>query len=258
MLLRSVTKHVKDQNWFAVTLDFFLVVVGVFIGLQVDDWNAQRVEQSLEQEYLERLRDDVEESRNHTKRVTTDWLAQIDHLNLVIDSLDKCEIADDEKDDFAEGLYNLGKFELAYLNTSTIEEMKSTGRLGIIGNINIRDGLSQLEKQIFYQERVEPQIIARLSPHLGYVSQSIRFKLTNLNDATKMTEKFWGDEEFKFSDVASYSLDTLCSDSKLIASISFVRGALFEMMAWNTRIAEYMDTTLVKIEEELGEMRDGR
>ena len=257
MLLRSVTKHVKDQNWFAVFLDFFLVVAGVFIGLQVNDWNAQRVEQSLEQEYLERLRDDVEESRNNTKRVTTSWLAQIDHLNLVIDSLDKCEIADDEKDDFAEGLFNLGKFEMAYLNTSTIEEMKSTGRFGIIENIDIRDGLSQLESEIYYQERVEPQMIARLSPHIEYVSQSVRFKVTNLNDATKMNEKI-GDEDFKFSNVTSYSLDTLCSDSKFIASISFVRGDLYETMDWNTRIAEYMDTTLVKIEEELGEMRDGR
>ena len=247
----------KNQNWFAVFLDFFIVVVGVFIGIQVNDWNAQRIEQSLEQEYLERLRDDVEESRNQTKRVTTSWIAQIDHLNLVIDSLDKCEIADDDKDDFAEGLFNLGKFELAYLNASTIEEMKSTGRFGIIENIDIRDGLSQLESEIYYQERVEAQVIARLSPHVEYVSQRIRFKVTNLDDATKMNEKI-GDEDFKFSEVTSYNLDTLCSDSKLIASISFVRGALFEMMDWNTRIAENMDTALVKIEEELGEMRDGR
>jgi len=39
MLLRSITKHVKDQNWFAVGLDFFIVVVGVFIGMQVANWN---------------------------------------------------------------------------------------------------------------------------------------------------------------------------------------------------------------------------
>jgi len=25
MRLRSLTKHVKDQNWFAVALDFFIV-----------------------------------------------------------------------------------------------------------------------------------------------------------------------------------------------------------------------------------------
>lgn len=33
MILRRLTKHVKDQNWFAVALDFLIVVVGVFIGI---------------------------------------------------------------------------------------------------------------------------------------------------------------------------------------------------------------------------------
>ena len=39
MILRSVTKHVKEQNWFAVILDLVIVVFGVFIGIQVSNWN---------------------------------------------------------------------------------------------------------------------------------------------------------------------------------------------------------------------------
>jgi hypothetical protein len=50
VLLRRITKHVKAQNWFAVGIDFVIVVVGVFVGLQVQDWNdsrKERVEESL-------------------------------------------------------------------------------------------------------------------------------------------------------------------------------------------------------------------
>lgn len=43
MLLRRITKHVRDQNWFAVFVDFLIVVVGVFIGIQVSNWNEARV-----------------------------------------------------------------------------------------------------------------------------------------------------------------------------------------------------------------------
>jgi hypothetical protein len=43
MILRSLTKHVKDQNWFAVGLDFAIVVIGVFIGIQVANWNDERL-----------------------------------------------------------------------------------------------------------------------------------------------------------------------------------------------------------------------
>ncbi|EED30666.1 conserved hypothetical protein [gamma proteobacterium NOR5-3] len=45
MLLRSVSQHMKDQNWLAVWLDFVIVVVGVFIGIQVANWNELQNEQ---------------------------------------------------------------------------------------------------------------------------------------------------------------------------------------------------------------------
>ena len=42
MLLRRVIEHVRAQNWTAVALDLVIVVVGVFIGLQVQEWNNAR------------------------------------------------------------------------------------------------------------------------------------------------------------------------------------------------------------------------
>ena len=42
MILRRVIEHVKAQNWLAVFLDFVIVVIGVFIGMQVSNWNNAR------------------------------------------------------------------------------------------------------------------------------------------------------------------------------------------------------------------------
>ncbi len=55
MLLRRVTQHVKDQNWFAVFVDLLIVVVGVYIGIQVANWNAERQNQKEQLSYLELL-----------------------------------------------------------------------------------------------------------------------------------------------------------------------------------------------------------
>ena len=52
MLLRRITKHVTDQNWFAVFIDFLIVVVGVFIGIQVANWNAEKQQQEAVDSYL--------------------------------------------------------------------------------------------------------------------------------------------------------------------------------------------------------------
>ena len=47
--------HLREQNWTAVWIDFVIVVVGVFVGLQVQDWNEVRKDRSEEQRLLIRL-----------------------------------------------------------------------------------------------------------------------------------------------------------------------------------------------------------
>jgi len=55
MILSRVMHHVKNQQWTAVFLDFVIVVVGVFIGIQVSNWNAARENAQLGREYVRRL-----------------------------------------------------------------------------------------------------------------------------------------------------------------------------------------------------------
>ncbi|MEM6898940.1 MAG: hypothetical protein AAF583_04120 [Pseudomonadota bacterium] len=59
MILRRITEHVKAQNWTAVGLDFVIVVVGVFIGIQVANWNDSRAFTDREQQLLKELRAEI-------------------------------------------------------------------------------------------------------------------------------------------------------------------------------------------------------
>ena len=61
MILRRFTEHVKDQNWFAVSLDLIVVVLGIYIGLQASAWMSAKQDRVLEREYLQRLVSDMEE-----------------------------------------------------------------------------------------------------------------------------------------------------------------------------------------------------
>ena len=62
MILRRITQHVRDQNWTAIGIDFVIVVVGVFIGIQVSNWNAARAEDARERLLLGELRAELAES----------------------------------------------------------------------------------------------------------------------------------------------------------------------------------------------------
>lgn len=59
MILRRITEHVKAQNWTAVALDFVIVVVGVFVGLQVQEWAEEQDRRKTERTYTMRLHDEV-------------------------------------------------------------------------------------------------------------------------------------------------------------------------------------------------------
>ena len=55
MILRRFMKHVTDQNWFAVGLDVIVVIVGIFLGLQVQEWNENRKNIIAADSYAEQL-----------------------------------------------------------------------------------------------------------------------------------------------------------------------------------------------------------
>ncbi|WOJ93799.1 hypothetical protein R0135_01200 [Congregibacter variabilis] len=58
MRLSRITKHIYDQNWFAVGIDLIIVVIGVFIGIQVSNWSNDRAEMNQETVYLAELQED--------------------------------------------------------------------------------------------------------------------------------------------------------------------------------------------------------
>ena len=52
MIFRRIKAHVEKENWFAVGIDFFIVVIGVFIGIQVANWNEEQGRKAQEHSYL--------------------------------------------------------------------------------------------------------------------------------------------------------------------------------------------------------------
>ena len=60
MILRRVIAHFKKQEWTAIAIDFVIVVMGVFVGMQVNNWNAAREGRVRAHEYLQRIGADLD------------------------------------------------------------------------------------------------------------------------------------------------------------------------------------------------------
>lgn len=59
MILRRLARSVRQQDWLAVAIEFVIVVAGIFVGLQVTEWNERRQSRERELNYLARLGEDL-------------------------------------------------------------------------------------------------------------------------------------------------------------------------------------------------------
>lgn len=55
MVIRRIREHVSAHNWFAVSIDLAIVVLGVLIATQVSNWNEARIETEQSHSYRQRL-----------------------------------------------------------------------------------------------------------------------------------------------------------------------------------------------------------
>ena len=56
MIFKRFAANLRAQNWFAILVELAIVIVGVFVGTQVSNWNAARLEKRETQRMLVQLK----------------------------------------------------------------------------------------------------------------------------------------------------------------------------------------------------------
>lgn len=55
MILRRIVENLRTQNWTAIAIELVIVVIGVFLGTQVANWNVSRLEKAETERLLVQL-----------------------------------------------------------------------------------------------------------------------------------------------------------------------------------------------------------
>jgi hypothetical protein len=59
MILRRFAQALNEQNWTAITIEFVLLVLGVFLGIQVANWNQALADRRVADKYLADITGDI-------------------------------------------------------------------------------------------------------------------------------------------------------------------------------------------------------
>ena len=209
MILANLAKAVREQNYYAVVLEFLIVIAGVVIGFQITAWNEAEANRDLEQDYLLRLHNDLR-CMVYGQIANLSWdETRVQTQQVVIDALSSGQLDDADEPDFNRGLALLGIHNPLRWQWGTVNELNNTGNITLIRDTGLRARLGQAESDYQRDKRIIEVAVDQIE-----VSRS---KITH----------FYRPVQYGFNAtdgaVIDYDLETLSTDPSFQAELSHLQ-----------------------------------
>ncbi|MEZ5972934.1 MAG: hypothetical protein R3C31_14080 [Hyphomonadaceae bacterium] len=148
MIIKRIIGAFRRQDWFSVAIETLIVVLGVFLGLQVNNWNDARQARADERIFLLRLHDDVVEAEAISARLRERRFHQRDAIVEGMSVL----FGRSERRDLTEEECLFIAFSHDYTLTASelpsFDELLSSGRLGIIRDRQLVNDLASFRQAL--------------------------------------------------------------------------------------------------------------
>jgi hypothetical protein len=137
MIPRRIAEHVKSHNWFAVAIDFVIVVVGVFVGIQVSNWNEALSTNRKSAEFTERLRADLKIEYWNYLYLAAYLEEALANADRAIAALEGAKPLPDEP--LLISAYRATQYKIRTRRRAAYDELTSTGEIGLIRDKAMRE-----------------------------------------------------------------------------------------------------------------------
>ena len=142
MIHRRTAEAFRRQDWFTVFVETMIVVLGVFLGLQVNNWNAARVEGQRSREYLSRIRAELVADMTQLERHRGLWQVGANEGYVAINYAETgARGGATDWEILRDFLHASQSFQFAFVDT-TYSELRSAGELRLIPDADLRSGLA--------------------------------------------------------------------------------------------------------------------
>jgi len=118
--------------------EILLVVIGILIALQVNNWNESRQERSSELNFLSRIREDLRNDNDYFKRRIDDAEHYVDYSKEFEEKLYEKQYTLDDVSELVELFSKFYKSEMMTIQNSTFSEMLYAGKLELLTNEELK------------------------------------------------------------------------------------------------------------------------
>lgn len=210
MILRKLADAIREQNWSTVILEILIVVVGIFIGLQVDGWNDGRKKQQDIELQLLRIADDAAVLLAETDQLIVDFDNRIARAQIALEVLDGTPLTEANKPAFERALGESFQLNEIEVDLPSLDILMNTGDIDQVADENARNALLALTNEWRSLETVIEHIRTLLDIVNRDIFRGISYDIVDL-DAERSSGA-----EFKIR----YDLDRLRADLGLRAALS--------------------------------------
>jgi hypothetical protein len=136
VILRRIITHLRKQEWAAIAIDFLIVVLGVFLGIQLGNWNEARLERAQSAVFTRALEADLHADATLYRGVAEYYESVRKNAEHVLESLEGGTPLSNEN--LLISAYRASQVALVPVNRSTFEELVSTARINLITDADLR------------------------------------------------------------------------------------------------------------------------
>lgn len=169
----------KSRYFLYALGEMALIVIGILIALQIDNWNTRRIEKETEKKIYENIRRQIIDDKNELIKVrdfNTYYATQYEIANQIVLSKDR-----NKTDTLAYISMTLSQYSDFYRSGNIYETLVNSGELKLLRNNEITGSLQRLEMTYSNLNKLEDIhweiIINELSPELKGVINYATFEI---------------------------------------------------------------------------------
>ncbi len=180
-LRKAFINHHDLKKYFLYALgEIFLVVIGISIALQVNNWNNHRLNSNAEQKYYQNTHDQIEDDKDLILELVdfnNGYLAQYSYAFEIIELNDR-----NKMDTLGVILRNLTQYSDFDRQGNIYETMINSGEIKLLHNYEIVNHIRKLEEEYLYVNRMENihydammnYVVPALNPNLKFSNAEIK------------------------------------------------------------------------------------
>ena len=145
---RKIREQLADDNKPLKYMSYafgeiVLVVIGILIALQINNWNEQRKERIQEKIFLKRFEVELNTNLESISTAISLNKSRIHRADFLLRTIDKPQLAVDSSSYFIKSIEHASYTNIPIISANAFEELKSSGNLSLISNEALRTALQK-------------------------------------------------------------------------------------------------------------------